>query len=154
SFLCPSTSSGYLVDDILTKLDRASMSVSLESRVPLLDHRIIEASWRISTAQMVGDGTGKPTLKKLLSNYLPDHLTNRPKAGFGLPIEKWLASDLRGWAEEMLSESQLNAHGLFKKEIVKELWNGYILHGHNYRQVWNLLMFQSWYEHNRQAITV
>tara|TARA_B100000575_G_C22944077_1_gene546304 strand:- start:237 stop:845 length:609 start_codon:yes stop_codon:yes gene_type:complete len=135
----------YLTDDILQKVDRASMSVSLETRCPFLDHNLIEFALKIPTEMKVRGGISKFILRKMLSKYLPYNLYERPKMGFSIPIDNWLKTSLRDWAEDLLSESSLESHGLLNTKMIRSAWKNHL---NNYKNMqlplWNVLMFQSW----------
>lgn len=136
----------YLPDDILVKLDRAAMAVSLESRVPFLDHRVFEFAWRLPLHQKVRKSTGKWILREVLARYVPRRLFERPKMGFGVPVGAWLRGDLREWAEDLLSEDRLKRGGLFQTEVVRDLWAQHLRGERNLQhQLWPLLMFEAWH---------
>jgi asparagine synthase (glutamine-hydrolysing) len=137
----------YLPDDILVKVDRASMAVSLESRVPLLDHRLVEFAFRLPAEKKVRNGQGKWLLRQVLQQYVPPELVERPKMGFGVPIEHWLRGPLREWAEPLLGERQLEDQGFFSAKTVRRVWERY-LSGQTYYgpELWSILMFQAWLE--------
>lgn len=143
----------YLPDDILTKLDRASMAVSLESRVPLLDHRVIEFSWRLPFSFKYRDKRQKWILRELLYQYLPPALVEGPKKGFAIPIAEWLAGSLRPWAESLLNESRLKQEGFLKAKPIRDKWQKYLNKEENWlhHSLWTVLMWQAWLEHERQS---
>ena len=137
----------YLTDDILAKVDRAGMSVSLELRNPILDHRVIDLAWRIPLFMKTDGRQGKLILRKILRRYLPQELIDRQKRGFGAPTAKWLAGPLADWAETLLSEDRLKTEGFFDAAFVRKRWTDFLSGKGKYHHVlWNILMFQAWQE--------
>jgi asparagine synthase (glutamine-hydrolysing) len=141
----------YLPGDILVKVDRAAMAVSLETRVPMLDHRVVEFAWSLPLKMRVRAGEGKWLLKRLLSRYVPPILTDRPKTGFGIPIEAWLRGPLRAWAEELLDESRLRREGFFNPDPIRQKWQAHVEGRGNWAYwLWDILMFQAWWQAQAQ----
>jgi len=141
----------YLPSDILVKVDRAAMAVSLETRVPMLDHRVVEFAWSLPLNMRVRAGEGKWLMKQLLSRYVPRALTDRPKTGFGIPIDSWLRGPLREWAEELLDESRLRREGFINPAPVLEKWHAHVDAGRNWSYwLWDILMFQAWWQGQAQ----
>ena len=140
-------STSYLPDDILTKLDRATMGVSLEGRTPLLDHRIVEFAWKLPLAMKIRNGQGKYVLRQVLSRYVPETLTERPKMGFGVPIDRWLREPLKEWGENLIHSDRLKSEGFFNQKRVQLLWKQHQSGRRNHAPtLWSILMFQSWLE--------
>jgi len=145
---------GYLADDILVKVDHAAMAVSLETRVPYLDHHVIEFAWRLPLNMKIRGGETKWLLRQLLYRNVPKKLIERPKMGFGVPIGDWLRGPLRDWAEALIGEQRLRNEGFFRPEPIRELWQAHLrgTSDEQYR-LWGVLMFQSWLEAATQTGT-
>jgi asparagine synthase (glutamine-hydrolysing) len=138
---------GYLPDDILVKVDRASMAVGLEARAPLLDHRVLELAWSLPTEYLFDGTTGKRVLRDLLTCYVPRALIDRPKRGFSVPIKEWLVGPLRDWAEDLISEQTLREQGIFDVISIRDAWQQHLYGWANHSELmWSVLMFQAWWK--------
>jgi asparagine synthase (glutamine-hydrolysing) len=142
----------YLPDDILVKVDRAAMGVSLETRVPFLDPRVLEFAWRLPPDYKIREGVGKWPLRQVLYRYVPEQLLERPKAGFAVPVGEWLRGPLRDWAEDLLDERRLREGGVFRPGPVRDVWREHLSAASDRTfQLWCILMFQAWEDATRPA---
>ena len=143
----------YLPADILTKVDRATMAVSLESRVPLLDHRVLRFAWRLPMHQKIRDGQTKWALRQVLYRHVPRSMMERPKMGFGVPIDDWLRGPLRDWAESLLDEQTLREQGLLRPEPIRKAWQLHLSEQSNrHHQLWSVLCFQAWMAKRKERV--
>ena len=139
----------YLPDDILCKVDRAAMANSLETRVPFLDHRVLEVAWRMPDSMKIRGSETKWALRQVLYKRVPKHLIERPKTGFAIPVGEWLRGPLREWAESLLSEKKLDAEGYFHSQPIRVIWDQHLSGQYDWTdRIWSILMFQSWLEQN------
>ena len=135
----------YLPDDILTKVDRAAMGVSLETRIPFLDHRVAELAWRLPLDMKIKHGEGKWPVRQILYKYVPRELIERPKAGFAIPVGQWIRGPLREWASDLLDETKLQDEGYFNSKLIMELWSQHLSGRYDWTpRLWAVLMFQAW----------
>ena len=137
----------YMTDDILVKVDRAAMANSLETRVPLLDHRVFEFAWQLPLHMKMRDGVGKWVLREVLYKYVPREMIERPKKGFSIPLAEWLRGPLRDWAETLISENRLIDEGYFHPKEIRKAWKQHLTGKiDNSTRLWSILMFQAWLE--------
>lgn len=140
----------YMTDDILVKVDRAAMYNSLETRVPLLDHRVIEFAWQLPTTLKINNGVGKWPLREILYKRVPKAMIERPKKGFSVPLAAWLRGPLREWAEDLISYQRLEDEGFFNTSIVRRCWDAHLkCEADHSRKLWSILMFQAWLDNQK-----
>lgn len=135
----------YLPDDLLAKVDRATMAVGLESRAPFLDHRVVEAAWRVPMPYRIRDGKGKWILRQILRRHLPSNLIDRPKQGFCVPLDAWLRGPLRGWAGDLLFPMSSDKEGHLDGGLLRSVWQEHQAGDRNWSHlIWNAVVFEAW----------
>ena len=140
----------YLPNDILVKVDRAAMASSIETRVPFLNHKLIEYVWKIPQSLKLRNNDGKWILKQILNQYIPKNLTERPKIGFSIPLANWLRGPLKDWAENLLNEKKLQQEGFFNPKLIRDKWEEHLSSKRNWEHdLWDVLMFQAWIDENK-----
>ena len=139
----------YMVDDILVKVDRAAMGVSLETRVPFLDQNVVELAWSLPLEYKLRNGVSKWVLREILYKHVPKELIERPKMGFGVPLNDWLRGPLKSWAENLLNKQRITREGFFEPELIESLWKSHLNGKKNWgERLWAILVFQLWHEEN------
>lgn len=145
----------YLPDDILVKVDRAAMALSLESRVPLLDYRVVEFAWRVPVPMKMREGQGKWLLRQVAHRYVPRELLERPKKGFAVPVDRWICGPMREWAEALLEETRLRNEGMFDPVPIRKIWSEHLAGIRNSNSLlWDILMYQAWQEAQRSEFDI
>src|SRR5690606_30005982 len=140
----------YLPDEVLAKVDRAAMASSLETRVPMLNHRVVELAWRMPLNYKIRNGEGKWLLRQILYRHVPRSLIERPKMGFGIALGSWLRGPLRDWAEDLIGERRLHDEGYFRPRPIRQVWAEHLSGKSNVQYaLWDVLMFQAWLAHER-----
>jgi len=143
----------FLPDDVLTKVDRASMALSLEVRAPFLDPEVFKFAWSLPANMKIREGSGKWILRQLLYSYVPKELVERPKTGFGIPLDSWLRGPLRDWGEALLAPDRLRREGYLNSAMVQEKWEEHLSGRKSWQyHLWDVLMFESWLEHMRSPV--
>lgn len=143
-----------LPDNMLCKVDRAAMGASLETRVPFLDHRVVELAWRLPLSFKINQGQGKWLVRQLLYKYVPASIVNRPKQGFNVPLASWLRAELRDWAEELLNPIRLQQQGYLHAKLVQQEWQQFLSGAANQQRLWCILMFQAWLDSQASMTSV